>query len=122
MELEHFLGGNCEGSKNFFQTGIMPEGVNEAIIVLIPKSDDHKRVSDFWPISLCNVIYKIVAKCLINRLRTILDEIISSSQSAFVPGRLIIDNALVASGKVISCLPFCFSLLPTVFLYYLSRV
>ena len=52
----------------FVQTGVMHEGVNEAIIVLIPKATT---------ISLCNVIYKIVAKCLVNRLRRILDEIIS---------------------------------------------
>ena len=60
----------------------MPEGVNEAIIVLIPKTDEPKRVTDFRPISLCNVIYKIVAKCLVNRPCPILNEIISLFQSA----------------------------------------
>lgn len=61
--------------REFFRTGIMPEGVNDAIIVLILKTDEPQRVNDFRPISLCNVIYKIVAKCLVNRLRPILDEI-----------------------------------------------
>ena len=69
---------------------------NEAVIVLIPKFNDLVRLFDFRPISLCNIIYKIVAKCLINRLRPILDEIISPHQSAFVPGRLITDNILLA--------------------------
>ena len=81
------------GVKEFFRTGIMPEGVNDTAIVLIPKVDRPERVSEFRPISLCNVIYKVVAKCLVNRLRPILDEIISPEQSAFVPGRLITDNA-----------------------------
>ena len=74
----------------------MSEGVNETLIVLIPKVQHPASLKEFRPISLCNVIYKVVAKCLVNRLRPILDEIISPEQSAFVPGRMITDNALVA--------------------------
>ena len=82
--------------KEFFQTSFMPPGVNDATIVLIPKVANPEKVTEFRPISLCNVIYKVVAKCLVNRLRLLLDEIISPNQSAFVPGRLITDNALLA--------------------------
>ena len=66
-----------DGVKEFFQTGIMPEGVNNTSIVLIPKVDNTERLTEFCPISLCNVIYKVVVKCLVNRLRPILDDIIS---------------------------------------------
>jgi hypothetical protein len=80
----------------FFETGIMKEGINDTSIVLIPKVSYPESLKVFRPISLCNVIYKVVSKCMVNRLRPLLDDIISPNQSAFIPGRLITDNALIA--------------------------
>jgi hypothetical protein len=63
--------------------------------VLIPKGSNLEELKDFRPISLYNVIYKIISKCLVNRLRPFLDQIISKEQSAFVLGRMITDNTLI---------------------------
>jgi hypothetical protein len=74
----------------------MPDGINDIAIVLILKTKTPASLKDYGPISLCNVIYKVVSKCLANRLRPLLQDLISETQSAFIPGRMITDNATIA--------------------------
>ena len=81
---------------DFLHHGLYPPNFNETHIVLIPKVKEPKRVTDFRPISLCNVVFRITSKVIANRLKKILPSIIGDTQSAFVHGRLITDNVLVA--------------------------
>jgi hypothetical protein len=57
--------------------------------------ENPELITQFIPVSLCDVIYKVIVKLLVGRLKNLLPEIISPTQSAFVPGRLITDNFLV---------------------------
>jgi hypothetical protein len=75
----------------------LSKGINSMFIALIPKVDSPHRLNDFRPIYLVGSMYKILAKILANRLREVIDSVISGVQSAFIKGRQILDGILVAN-------------------------
>ena len=70
--------------------------INYIHIILIPKINEPQTVANYRPISLANVISKIVSKFLANQLKLIFPNVISNSQSGFVPNQLITDNTTIA--------------------------
>ncbi|BFG25212.1 hypothetical protein CerSpe_114860 [Prunus speciosa] len=82
---------------NFLSSGRLLHKINFTHVVLIPKVKNPKDMTQLRPISLCNVLFKIASKVLANRLKIILPSLISPSQSAFVSGRLISDNSILAA-------------------------
>ncbi|KAL5704561.1 hypothetical protein ACHQM5_022969 [Ranunculus cassubicifolius] len=86
----------CSMVKYFFTEGSFVKEINHAHVILIPKEDGAAMPESFRPISLLNVSYKVISKLMVNRLRPILQKLISPQQSAFLPKRAIQDNVLVA--------------------------
>lgn len=81
----------------FFRSGTLLKQWNATTLVLIPKIQNVSRVTDFRPISCLNTMYKVISKLLADRLKSILPSVISHCQSAFMPGRLLSENVLLAS-------------------------
>lgn len=81
---------------NVFNSNLPLPEINTTNISLIPKADHPTKMTECRPISLCNVVYKLISKIISNRLKSILLEIIMENQSAFTSDMLISDNVLVA--------------------------
>lgn len=78
-----------------FATGTFDPTLSETLIALIPKVDHPGSFKEFRPISLCNTVYKLITKVLVNRMRPMLDSIVSPFQSSFIPKRGTRDNAII---------------------------
>ncbi|KAL0302122.1 UNVERIFIED_CONTAM: hypothetical protein Scaly_3043400 [Sesamum calycinum] len=85
-----------EAVGEFFRTGKLLKQINTTLLALIPKVNMPTYVSDYRPISCCNVLYKAITKIIVKRIQRVLPLLINYSQNAFVPGRSISDNILLA--------------------------
>jgi len=81
----------------FHRNGRLAKGINNTFIALVPKVDSPQRLNDFRLISLVGSMYKILAKVLACRLRSVIGSVVSDTQSAFIKGRQIMDGILVAN-------------------------
>ena len=82
--------------QHFFATGFMLKEWNRTLLILVPKCDPPEEVNHLRPISLCNVVYKCVSRCMVNRLKPLLPALIDDFQNAFIPGRHMNDNILIS--------------------------
>ncbi|XP_010068469.2 uncharacterized protein LOC104455367 [Eucalyptus grandis] len=82
--------------KDFFISGRLLREINNVILILVPKSPNATSVDDYRPIACCNIIYKCITKVMANRIAAVFQDVIGPLQSAFVKGRRIRDNILLA--------------------------
>lgn len=84
-----------QATTSFFRNGSMPKEINSSLIVLIPKVPSPLTFNNYHSISLYNVVYKIISKILVSRIRPFLLKLISPTQSAFIPDRWIMKNQVL---------------------------
>lgn len=82
--------------QEFFGSEWLYKAVNCTLVTLIQKSSTAKTMKDMKPISCCTTVYKIISKVLTMRLSKVINEVVDESQSAFLPGKVIHDNILIA--------------------------
>lgn len=85
-----------EAVQEFFLSGYLLKQLNATALTLVPKIPQPTKDTDFRPIACCNVVYKCISKILANRLKILPPHLISGNQSAFIAGRHIMDNILLA--------------------------
>ena len=80
---------------NFFETGNLPPETNDALVVLIAKVGKPEKITQFRPISLCNVLFKTITKTMVLRLKRVIGKLIGPAQASFIPERLSQDNIMI---------------------------
>ena len=97
QQMWHIVGLDViSAAQSFFADGKLLKEHNATSITLVPKIPNPSNLSDYCPISCCNLFYKCISGIPAQRLKSILPEVINAAQSAFVPGRSISDNILIA--------------------------
>ena len=86
--------------QEFLRTGELLQQWNATVLTLVPKKTNANKITEFRPISCCNTVYKVASKLLANRLKELLPTLFSSTQPAFVPGRLLVENVLLTTELV----------------------
>lgn len=88
--------------RRIFANQEVPDYLNQTLVALIPKKLGPETVSQYRPISLCNTVYKIVAKILVQRIIPLLIGFISPMQATFLEGRRDFDNVIIAQELIYS--------------------
>lgn len=87
-------------AKDFNKWGTLNWRLKTTFLSLIPKKEVVEEIKDLRPIGLMGTVYKMISKMLAERLKTVLPFVFSHQQSAFIKGRQILDDALLANERL----------------------
>lgn len=92
--------------QNIFRDGTGVVEINKTLISLIPKVPHPDVITQFRPIGLCNVDYKILFKVIVTKIQPLLPNLIGDEQTSFILGRQIIHNVVIVQEDIHSILDF----------------
>ena len=81
----------------FFTSSYLPTAANSTIFSLVPKRPGASLITDYRPILCLNTVYKTISRLIVKRLKPILSSFTVPNQTAFVKGRLLVENTVLAS-------------------------
>lgn len=87
----------CDQIREWFSKRDILEHLGQALICLIPKQDNPENVKYLRPIRLCNTLYKLVTRVLVNRMKPFMIQWFSPNQNGFIQGWGTEINLTVAS-------------------------
>ncbi|XP_042487034.1 uncharacterized protein LOC122067264 [Macadamia integrifolia] len=87
----------CKAVLHFFRWGILPKGVNNFFLTLIPKVVGATSLDKYRPICMGNYFCKVLSKIVASRVAILLPKLISEEQGAFQKGKIISENISLAS-------------------------
>ena len=79
----------------FYMGRLHIHSLNFGVITLLLKITDATRIQQYRPIYLLNVSFKVLTKVLNNRILKVVDKLIGLSQTAFIPGRYIMEGVVI---------------------------
>lgn len=86
--------------EEFFESGNLTEETNSALVILIAKVVNLEKITQFRPISLCSVLFKLITKAMVGRLKRAMVKLIGPAQSIFIPRRLSNDNIVIVQETI----------------------
>ncbi|MCO5546955.1 hypothetical protein L7F22_000394 [Adiantum nelumboides] len=84
----------CDLLNHWRREGTIQPEFNQGLIKLIPKGQDKMEVKNYRPLTMLNTVYKVMAKALALRVRTVVSQVVHPKQFGLVQGRSIHETML----------------------------